>query len=104
MTAFRRAYGRTHNGYPEAPGFKARDTSEDASIGIEPKARGLRARVYDALRLGPATPEDIAERLGEPVHNIRPRITELSARNMVEDSGERGPAMGGRQAIKWRIK
>ena len=98
------AYRDFRQGYPDAPGFKARETAEDAANGIAGKAGSLRARVYAELRVGPATPEDIALRLGEPVHNIRPRLSELAARGLVEDSGDRGTAMGGRQAIRWRLR
>lgn len=87
--------------YPDHPGHKARDTARNAAAGIEPKAKSLRARVYDAIRAEPGTPEQIAERLGEPVMNVRPRISELSARSLVTDSGRRGEAMGGRRAIVW---
>lgn len=88
--------------YPEAPGFKARDTSRDAAEAMAPKAGGLRARVLGELRRGPGTPEDVADRLGEPVMNCRPRFSELSSRGLIEDSGARGRAMGGRKAIVWR--
>ena len=88
--------------YPDQPGYKARTTSIAAAEGIAPKALSIRARVYDALKVRPMTPEEIAEIIGEPVHNTRPRLSELSAKGMVEDSGLRREAMGGRQAIVWR--
>jgi hypothetical protein len=90
--------------YPDAPGFKARDTSRAAAEGVAPKAGTLRARVLDAIRANPGTPEEIAARLGEPVLNTRPRCAELSAKGLIEDSGQRGPAMGGRRAIIWQAK
>lgn len=90
-------------GYPNAPGWKARDTSRAAAEAIKPRAMSLRARVYESLRQAPGTPEDVAERLGEPVMNIRPRCSELSARGMIEETQQRGPAMGGRRAIVWRV-
>ena len=88
--------------YPDRPGFKVRDTSRKAAEAMTPKAKPLRDRVLAAIRAKPGTPEDIAARLREPVMNIRPRLSELSAKGFVMDSGERGPAMGGRQAIVWR--
>lgn len=101
MNAYREA---SRGGYPHHPGFKARQTAKDAADGIAPKAKSLRMRVYDAIKEMPGTPEDIAERLGEPVMNIRPRTAELSARGLIEDTGIRGLAMGGRRAIIWRVK
>jgi hypothetical protein len=64
---------------------------------------GLRARVYEAIKSKPDTPEGIAQRLREPVLNVRPRCSELAARGLIEDSGSRGDAMGGKRAIVWWI-
>lgn len=88
--------------YPDAPGAKARDTSRMAAAGMAPRARSLRARVYDAIKEQPGTPEQIALRLGEPLMNVRPRCSELAAKGLIEDSVQRGTAMGGRKAIVWR--
>lgn len=88
--------------YPEAPGFKARETSRQAAEAIAPKAMSLRAMVFEEIKRRPSTPEEIAERLRQPVHNIRPRTSELSARCLIVDSGERREAMGGRRAIVWK--
>ncbi|HKT53615.1 MAG TPA: hypothetical protein VJP88_04140 [Caulobacteraceae bacterium] len=89
--------------YPDAPGHKARDTAKAAADLIAPRERSLRARVYDEIAKRPGTPEDIAERLGEAVHSIRPRCSQLAAAGLIEDSGQRGDAMGGRKAIIWRV-
>lgn len=91
------------NHYPNAPGYKARDTAKAAADLIAPRERSLRARVYDEIAKRPGTPEDIAERLGEAVHSTRPRCSQLAAAGLIEDSGQRGEAMGGRKAIVWRI-
>lgn len=90
--------------YPDAPGYKARSTSRAAAEGVAPKAGTLRARVLDAIRARPGTPEEIAARLGEPVLNTRPRTSELVRMGLIEDSGERRKAMGGRSAIVWQAK
>jgi len=90
--------------YPNAPGWKARDTAQAAAEAIAPHAKSLRARVYDELKKAPGTPEQIAHRLREPLMNVRPRMSELSAKGLIEDSGARGTAMGGRKAIIWRLK
>jgi predicted ArsR family transcriptional regulator len=88
--------------YPNQPGFKARDTSKEAAEGVSLAAMTLRVRVLSAIKAKPGTPEEIAERLGVPVMNVRPRCSELSARGSIVDSGERRQAMGGRNAIVWR--
>lgn len=98
-------YGDHRNApYPDTAGFKARDTAKAAAAGVEPAAKSLRARVFDAIKAKPGTPEELAARLGVPVMNVRPRTSELSARGLIEDSGTRGEADGGRQAIRWRVK
>lgn len=89
--------------YPNAPGYKARDTSRDAAQGVAPVARSLRARVYDSLKGLEGSPEDIAGRIGEPLANVRPRFSELATAQRIEDTGKRGPASGGRRAIIWRV-
>lgn len=91
--------------YPDTPGHKGnRDTGRAAAAGMEPKAGTIRARVLAAIREKPGTPEEIAERIREPVMNVRPRISECSVLGLVEDSGERAKAMGGRMAIRWKAK
>jgi len=89
--------------YPHAPGFKARSTAKAAAEAMAPKAQSLRARVFDALKEKADTPEGVAARIGEPVMNVRPRCSELAARNMIADTGQRREAMGGRQAIVWAV-
>lgn len=89
--------------YPNSPGWKARATSQAAAEAIAPQAKSLRARVFDELKKAPGTPEQIAHRMKEPLMNVRPRLSELSAKGLVRDSGARGQAMGGRQAIVWEV-
>jgi predicted ArsR family transcriptional regulator len=89
--------------YPEAPGWKARDTAQAAAEAIAPEAKSLKARVMAALKKAPGTPEQIAHRIGAPLMNVRPRLSELSALGLVVDSGARGQAMGGRKAIVWTL-
>ncbi len=88
--------------YPSSPGWKARSTSRDAAAGIAAKAGPLRDRVLAEVRRRPGTPEQISDRIREPLMNVRPRLSELAAKGLVEDSGKRGDAAGGRKAIIWR--
>lgn len=91
--------------YPEVAGFKARDTSRAAAEGVEAgPAQSNRQRIFESIRAMPATPETLGARLDLPLHYVRPRVTELAKRGLIEDSGERGPASGGRRAIIWRVK
>lgn len=88
--------------YPHEPGWKARDTARQAAEGVAPKAKPLRVRVLEELQRGEGTPEQIADRIGAPLMNTRPRLSELAAQGLIEDSGKRGRAAGGRRAIVWR--
>lgn len=89
--------------YPNSPGWKARATSQAAAEAIAPQVKSLRARVFDEIKRTPSTPEEVAARLKQPVHSIRPRFSECAAKGWIVDSGERRRAMGGRNAIVWRI-
>jgi hypothetical protein len=88
--------------YPASPGAKARDTSHAAAEGMAPKAESLRDRVLAEIRRAPATPEQVALRLGEPLMNVRPRCSELAKLGKIVDTQLRREAMGGRQAIVWK--
>ena len=100
MSTFNRA------NYPDAPGFKARDTARDAAKSFEPKVGTLRYRVLRVIRydLGPSTPEEVADYLGEPLANIRPRCSELAAKDLIIDGGQRRRASGGKSAIVWQAR
>lgn len=91
--------------YPHTPGHKGRDTGIAAADAIAPKVGTLKARVLEWLRgHGPATPEEVSAALGIHNQTVRSRCSELSSVGLLEDSGERGPAIGGRRAIKWRVR
>lgn len=87
--------------YPNAPGWKARDTSREAAKKIAPAALTLRDQVLASIRARAGTPEQVAHRLRVPLMNVRPRCSELAAKGLIRDSGLRGEAAGGRQAIIW---
>lgn len=90
--------------YPDAPGWKGRETSRAAAEGMAPRAATLRERVLIAIRAKPGSPEQVAKRIGEPVMNVRPRCSELARKNLIEDTGVRAVAQGGRKAIVWRAR
>lgn len=88
--------------YPRAPGWKAEGTSREAAEGIAPKAATLCEQTLACLKRRPMTPEEVAAELGEPVHSIRPRFSQLSAQSLIVKTDERRKAMGGRMAQVWR--
>jgi hypothetical protein len=90
--------------YPLKPGFKQRDTSSDAGDAIAPKAATLREQVLLAIRRKPGTPEEVALLLREDLLAIRPRFSELSAANLIEDTGCRGRSRSGRSCLVGRAR
>ena len=90
--------------YPAIPGWKGQGTSREAAEGIAPRAPTIRERVLASIRHRPATPEQVADRIGEPVMNVRPRCSELSAKGLIVATEIRGKAMGGRKAVVWRAR
>lgn len=95
--------------YPASPGFKENTTSRDAARAISAKAPTLRNRVLAAIKdAGPAglTADEAADKLGETVHAVRPRLTELGPKhaNLIESTGMRRPNASGLMAKVWRAK
>lgn len=88
--------------YPDAPGFKARDTAKNAAALIDGEAANLRVQCLGIIGYCPSTADEVANQLGRSVLAIRPRLSELVARNRIVDSGERRLNQSGKPAIVWR--
>ena len=88
--------------YPKDAGHKgAAETGPDGSRRIGRRVRHLRQKVLGALETGPATAEQIAERVGEHWMIIRARCSELTAQGLIADSGMRGGgALGGKVIVR----
>lgn len=89
--------------YPEAPGFKAAGTSQEAAKAIAPTVKGGRKKVLDFLRgLGePLTADQIATRLELSPFYVRPRLSELRAMDLVKAAPDRGRNESGMSANRW---
>lgn len=88
--------------YPAAAGFKSTDTSLAAALDIDPQRKMIRDRVLFSLRnAGPATATELARRLGIILDDVKPRLSELRAERLVEDTGKRGPTVYGKSSIVW---
>lgn len=86
----------------EAP-HSGSETSRDAAASIRRHLPALESRVlvFIAGRDG-TTNDEIELALGMNGSTVRPRVVELRARGLVEDSGVRRPTRSGRPAIVWR--
>ena len=79
-------------------------TSMAAAVEIAAKAPTLRGQVLRSLRDdGPATDEQIQQRLGMGANTERPRRRELQKLGLVVDSGRTRPTLSGRQAVVWAV-
>lgn len=79
------------------------DTRREAAASIP--AETLRAHCLAILRsYGPLTPDEIAMKMHQSILAVRPRITELKALDLIEDTGRRRPNASGRRAMVVAIK
>lgn len=76
--------------YPNYAGPKAKGTSSEAATRIEKsgKAEILRIRVLAALDI-PATSKELAHAMQTDLLSVRPRLSELKARGLIKETGER---------------
>lgn len=92
--------------YPHEPGYhrSAPETSLFAAVEVADRARTVRGRVLRAFReVGDFTAHELARYLGEDHLTVFPRISELRAQGLVEDSGERRVNRhSGKRAAVWR--
>ena len=86
---------------PAGPGAAPVDTSIDAAEHVRPQVSPLREKCLTVLSRGGFTADEIAERLGESILTIRPRVTELNKLCKIKDTGVRRPNSSGRNAIVW---
>ena len=90
--------------YPFSPGFKRRETAAEAAEAILPKANQLQRLCLDVLaQHGPLTADECADILRIDKLSIRPRFSELAARNQVVDTGERRFNASGKRAVVWGL-
>lgn len=88
--------------YPHAPGFKRQGTSAEAAKAVKSRAATLRDEVLQVLARAALTADEVAERLGESVLSVRPRLSELSARGLIAETGARRQNASGKMASVWR--
>jgi predicted ArsR family transcriptional regulator len=84
--------------YPASPGHKENTTSLDAAESMRRAAPRLRTLVLKELRRAPGTADELAERVGQTILSIRPRLSELQRLGLARDTGARRPNISGRMA------
>lgn len=95
--------------YPDAPGYRNRDTSRAAAHAMMPRQGTIQAEVLEALRKRDMTSFELAAEIGRSYRSVQPRTAELAHSTdkrgaLICDSGKRreDPETG-RQAIVWRL-
>lgn len=90
--------------YPNAPGHRGVETSIAAANDIAPECGRLQRMVLEAVReAGPhgLTADELAAKLGMDRWSVQPRTSELRAKRLIGDSGQRRRNMTGKNAIVW---
>ncbi len=93
--------------YPHAAGSKnasgpSRESAREVSRSSK-RERTLSQIVGSLAWDGPATADELAERLKLDRLYVRPRVSELRAMDQITDSGMRRRNPGGRSATVWRL-
>ena len=91
--------------YPHEPGFKSHGTSQEAARAIAPLARSIRGRVlrhFQEQHPAGLTVDELARDLKISPFTARPRVSELHARGLVEQTAVRRANDSGHSATVWR--
>lgn len=93
--------------YPQKAGFKDQTTSREAAQAIEATGRAgtLAHYVLCQFRAGyEMTADEVADKLEESPLSIRPRVSQLFKLGLIERTGARRMAAGGRPSHVYRLK
>lgn len=88
--------------YPLDPGFKRTGTSEAAAAAVAPRAQTLCEKVLALLEERALTADECATMLNKSVLSVRPRLSQLLARDLIEDTGRTRQNISGVSATVWR--
>ena len=91
--------------YPDHPGSKGDlETSKEAADAIAPECNQLQEMCRVAIMWGHGTADEVAAAVGRSILSIRPRISELRAKGLIEPTTERRRNASGKSAVVWRVK
>lgn len=88
--------------YPNSPGSKVSGTSVEAATSIQDRATKLQMACLRAIRSKAMTADEVAAKLKRSILVIRPRISELRAKQKIEPTGKRRANASGLMANVWR--
>ncbi|MDC1268173.1 hypothetical protein N8Z76_00410 [Gammaproteobacteria bacterium] len=89
--------------YPTTPGYKEKGgTSEQAANDMRANASTLRRKAYALLKEYPMTADETAEKMGEDILSIRPRLSELFQMGAIEKTMKRRASSRGKSSIVWK--
>lgn len=90
--------------YPQSTGWKENTTSRDAALAVEASGKAATLRVECMRRFNDGftgTADELAHAMNEDAWSIRPRVSELHKRGLIDKTGDRRRADGGRNAHVW---
>lgn len=82
-----------------------RETRQEARESVElPRNASIVLEVYRTAYPEGKTADEVAELLRWEVTSVRPRVTQLAAAKLIEETGEKRPTRSGRSAavMRWR--
>ena len=101
--------------YPHSPGFKGEaNTGKEAAKDIQGRAGTLRRLALDCLSMDllrfdlaerppGLTADEVATQCRCSILAMRPRLSELKGRGLIEDSGQRRSNKSGKAAVVWQL-
>lgn len=91
------------SGYPDSPGYKSVGPSSDAARAIASTAKTLREKVLRTIAAAPAglSADAVADRLGQSVLSVRPRVSELHRSGEIRKTKGRATNASGLSATVW---
>jgi transcription initiation factor IIE alpha subunit len=88
--------------YPHYPGAKVGGASADAADEIAEHAQTLKDRVDKLFDSAQLTADECAERLGQDILSVRPRLSELRRLGRIVETEDRRANRSGIKATVWR--
>jgi hypothetical protein len=93
--------------YPFSPGAKESRLNAASRKGAEtiaPDAKSARAEVFATfLKFGPQTADEVAQRIGQHILMVRPRVAECVRMGLLKPTEQRRPSSRGLSSTVWSV-